>query len=102
MKPKPTFKSVQEIALQGVYGKKAGYLKFYELQLELEARGIKEYPGSKNGRLDVLKDVLCGVQRYPLFCCSPLKYVWKICHYKGILYFHLSLCMIRKGTWVVY
>ena len=36
-----------------------------ELQLELEARGIKEYPGSKNGRLDVLKDVLCGVQRVP-------------------------------------
>ena len=61
-----TFNSVQEIALQGVYGKKAGYLKFYEalnkreLQLELEAR-IKEYPGSKNGRLDVLKEV----QRVP-------------------------------------
>ena len=40
-----------------------------ELRLELEARGIKEYPGSKNGRLDVLKDVLkdvlCGVQRVP-------------------------------------
>ena len=25
-----TFKSVQEIALQGVYGKKAGHLRFYE------------------------------------------------------------------------
>ena len=72
-----TFKSVQEIALQGVYGKKAGHLKFYEalnkreLQLELEARGIKEYPGSKNGRLDVLKDVLCGVQSTLSFVVHP-------------------------------
>ena len=73
-----------------MYGKKAGHLKFYEalnkreLQLELEARGIKEYPGSKNGRLDVFRE-------YPLFYCSPLKHALKICHYKGILYFHEPL-----------
>ena len=34
---------------------------------------------------------------YPLFCCSPLKYALKICHYKSILYFHSTLCMILKG-----
>ena len=27
-------------------------------------------------------------REYPLFCCSPLKYALKICHFKGILYFH--------------
>ena len=54
-----------------MYGKKAVCLKFYEglnkreLQIELEARGIKDYPNDKSGRLDVLKGVLCGVQRVP-------------------------------------
>ena len=57
--------------------KEGWHLKFYEalnkreLQLELEARGIKEYPGSKNGRLDVLKDVLCGVQSTLSFVVHP-------------------------------
>ena len=63
--------------MEGVYGKRQGHLKFYdnlnaeELRKELEKRGCKEYPNSKHGKLGILKNILCGVQRVPsllMFC----------------------------------
>ena len=73
-----TFESIQKVALEGVYGKRQGHLKFYdnlnakELRKELEKRGCKEYPNSKHGKLGILKNILCGVQRVPsLMMFSP-------------------------------
>ena len=72
------FESIQKVALEGVYGKRQGHLKFYdnlnakELRKELEKRGCKEYPNSKHGKLGILKNILCGVQRVPsLMMFSP-------------------------------
>ena len=64
------------MALEGVYDKSQGHLKFYdnlnaeELRKELEKRGCKEY--RKSGKLSILKNILCGVQRVPsLMMFSP-------------------------------
>jgi hypothetical protein len=73
-----SLQSNQNVALKGGFGKKVGALKFYEdmtkdyLRLELEARGVKDYPTTKKGRTDALKGILCGVQRVPsLLMFSP-------------------------------
>ena len=43
-----------------------------ELRRELEARGVKDYPTTRKGRIDTLKGILCGVQRIPsLLIFSP-------------------------------
>ena len=72
-----SLKRNQELALQGQFGNKPGMLKFYdnlnkdELRRELEARGVKDYPTTRKGRVDTLKGILCGVQRVPsllMFC----------------------------------
>ena len=63
-----TFESIQKVALEGVYGKRQGHLKFYdnlnaeELRKELKKRGCKEYPNSKHGKLGILK-IFCVVFR---------------------------------------
>ena len=65
------FLDTQAIALSGKYGKEPNRLNFYEglntdeLRQELVARQIYDIPGSKQGRLQLLKDTLCGVQRVP-------------------------------------
>ena len=65
------FLDTQAIALSGKYGKEPNRLNFYEglntdeLRQELVARQIYDIPGSKQGRLQMLKDTLCGVQRVP-------------------------------------
>ena len=65
------FLDTQAIALSGKYGKEPNRLNFYEglntyeLRQELVARQINNIPGSKQGRLQLLKDTLCGVQRVP-------------------------------------
>ena len=66
------------MALKGVYGKRQGHLKFYDnlnatkLRKELEESVCEEYPNSKNGKLSILKNTLCGVQRVPsLMMFSP-------------------------------
>ena len=65
------FLDTQAIALSGKYGKEPNRLDFYEglntdeLRQELVARQIYDIPGSKQGRLQLLKDTLCGVQRVP-------------------------------------
>ena len=53
-------------------------LRFYdelnkdELRRELEARGVKDYPTTRKGRVDTLKGILCCVQRVPsLLMFSP-------------------------------
>lgn len=62
---------MQEIAISGYFGRVPGCFKFYEelsrdqLRMELEKRAVKDYPTDKGGRLAVLKDILCGVQRVP-------------------------------------
>ena len=63
----------QEVALQGQFGHKPGMLRFYdELRQEREARGVKDYPTTRKGRIDTLKGILCGVQRVPsLLIFSP-------------------------------
>ena len=60
-----TFESIQKVALKGVYGKKQGHLKFYD---NLNAEELRK----ENGKLGILKNILCGVQRVPsLMMFSP-------------------------------
>ena len=78
-----SLKRNQEVALQGQFAHKPGMLRFYdelnkdelskdELRRELEARGVKDYPTTRKGRIDTLKCILCGVQRVPsLLMFSP-------------------------------
>ena len=58
------------MALEGVYGKRQSHLKFYD-NLNVKELG-KEYPNSEHGKLGILKNILCGVQRVPsLMLFSP-------------------------------
>ena len=65
------FLDTQAMAISGKYGKEPNRLNFYEglntdeLRQELLARNICDIPTSKQDRLRLLKDTLCGVQRVP-------------------------------------
>ena len=67
------FKDTQTMAIAGIHGKKPNCLNFSEglnteeLRQELVTREIYEFPTSKQGRLGILKETLCGVQRVPSF-----------------------------------
>ena len=60
-----------KVATGGHFGKVPGKIKYYEelntnqLRIEFEKRGVKDYPSDKKGRLNVLKEMLWGVQRVP-------------------------------------
>ena len=69
-----TFENVQKIAVQGVYEKKAGCLKFYEA-LTKTVMGIKDYPHNKSGRLDVCPESM-SLQKYSVLPFEPL-HDWK-------------------------
>ena len=92
----------QEVALQGQFGNKPGMLRFYdelnkgELRRELEARGVKDYPTTRKGRVYTLKGILCGVQRVPsLLMFSPV--LWVISTSKTMRFFLLSHYMTLRG-----
>ena len=66
-----SLKSIQEMALDGHYGRVPGKMTFYEelssdqLRKELEKRAVMDYPTDKKGRLAALKGLLFGVHRVP-------------------------------------
>ena len=76
------FKDTQEMAIAGIHGKKPNCLNFSEglnteeLRQELVAREIYEFPTSKQGRLGILKETLCGVQRVPSLLLLDPTAVW--------------------------
>ena len=59
------------MAIAGVFGKKPNLLTFYEglsaddLCKELVSRQMYDFANSKQDKLRVLKDTLCGIQRVP-------------------------------------
>ena len=66
-----SFSDIQAIAISGIFGKKPNLLTFYEglsaddLRKELVSRQMYDFANSKQDKLRLLRDTLCGVQRVP-------------------------------------